>query len=61
MEKCQEKTEVWARCCGYFSPIKRFNRGKRAEYKDRKTYMQPIPIIKGQIICGRTKIQAGRS
>lgn len=38
MEKCQEKTEVWARCCGYFSPIKRFNRGKRAEYKDRKTY-----------------------
>lgn len=37
-EKCQAKTEVWARVCGYFRPILQWNKGKRQEFADRKNY-----------------------
>ena len=30
--------EVWSRCVGYYRPIRNFNKGKRAEFADRKVY-----------------------
>lgn len=36
--RCQQKTEVYARVCGFFRPVQQWNRGKREEYKDRVTY-----------------------
>ena len=36
--KCREKTEVYSRVTGYFRPITNWNKGKRAEFADRKTF-----------------------
>ncbi len=38
MSKCGQKTEVYSRVCGYFRPVSNWNRGKKEEFKDRKTY-----------------------
>ena len=38
MAKCGAETEVYSRVTGYFRPVKNWNRGKREEFKDRKTY-----------------------
>jgi anaerobic ribonucleoside-triphosphate reductase len=35
---CQEKVEVYSRVCGFFRPVQTWNVGKKAEFKDRKTY-----------------------
>jgi len=37
-DRCTAKTEVWARVCGFFRPVSQWNKGKRAEYAERKTY-----------------------
>lgn len=39
MSKCQEKTEVYSRVCGYFRPTSNWNRGKKEEFKERKEYL----------------------
>ena len=39
IKKCGLKTEVFSRCCGYYRPIKSWNRGKREEFIDRKTFI----------------------
>jgi len=36
--KCGEKTEVYSRVTGYFRPVANWNKGKQAEFSDRKTY-----------------------
>lgn len=50
MSKCGQKTEVYSRVCGYFRPVANWNKGKRQEFKDRKTYavpeLPPSPEIK---------------
>ena len=41
MAKCGEKTEVYSRVCGYFRPfrpVSNWNKGKKEEFKDRKTF-----------------------
>ena len=38
MSKCGEKTEVYSRVCGYFRPVSNWNKGKKEEFKDRKTF-----------------------
>ena len=38
MAKCGEKTEVYSRVTGYFRPVSNWNKGKKEEFKDRKTY-----------------------
>jgi ribonucleoside-triphosphate reductase len=38
MSKCNLECEVWSRVTGYFRPVKNWNRGKREEFKDRKSY-----------------------
>ena len=35
---CGEKTEVYSRCVGYYRPVADWNRGKKAEFTDRKVY-----------------------
>jgi len=36
--------EVYSRCCGYFRPVKQWNHGKKAEFKDRLCYDVPEDI-----------------
>lgn len=38
MTKCNQKTEIYSRVCGYFRPVADWNRGKQQEFKDRKVY-----------------------
>ncbi len=38
MAKCGAETEVYSRVVGYHRPVKNWNKGKREEFKDRKTY-----------------------
>ena len=38
MSKCGAICEVFSRVCGYFRPVSNWNKGKQAEFKDRKVY-----------------------
>ena len=38
MSKCKEKCEVYSRVCGYFRPVANWNKGKKEEFKERKTF-----------------------
>lgn len=38
--RCGFETEVYTRVVGYYRPVKMWNRGKQAEYKDRVEYSQ---------------------
>ena len=38
MSKCGRETEVYSRVCGYHRPVSNWNKGKREEFKERKTY-----------------------
>ena len=38
MDKCGEKCEVYSRVTGYFRPVANWNKGKKAEFADRKTF-----------------------
>jgi ribonucleoside-triphosphate reductase len=35
---CGKKTEVYSRVVGYFRPVDGWNKGKQAEFKDRKEF-----------------------
>ncbi len=37
-------TEIYSRVCGYFRPIQHWNKGKRAEFDERKPYKIPEGI-----------------
>jgi anaerobic ribonucleoside-triphosphate reductase len=39
MAKCGQKTEIYSRVVGYFRPVTDWNKGKKEEFKDRKTYL----------------------
>lgn len=43
MSVCGEKTEVYSRVCGYFRPVSNWNKGKKEEFKDRKTFQVNKP------------------
>jgi ribonucleoside-triphosphate reductase len=36
--KCGKEAEVYSRITGYYRPVKNWNKGKEAEYKNRKVY-----------------------
>lgn len=38
MSKCSMKCEVYSRVTGYMRPVSSWNKGKREEFKDRKSY-----------------------
>lgn len=37
--KCEAKTEVYSRVCGFFRPVQQWNRGKKEEFKGRLNYV----------------------
>ena len=37
--KCEAKTEVYARVCGFFRPVQQWNKGKKEEYRERVEYV----------------------
>jgi ribonucleoside-triphosphate reductase len=37
--KCNERTEVYSRVCGFFRPVQQWNKGKKEEFKDRREYI----------------------
>ena len=39
MAQCGKKTEVYSRVVGYHRPVKNWNRGKREEFKERRTFL----------------------
>ncbi len=39
---CKCKTEVYSRVVGYYRPIQQWNKGKKAEYFNRKTYKMDL-------------------
>lgn len=40
--KCNSECEIWSRVVGYYRPVKHWNKGKQAEFKDRKEYNLPV-------------------
>jgi len=38
MGVCKMKTEVYSRVCGYYRPVKYWNKGKQDEFAERKEY-----------------------
>ena len=46
MAKCGNKTEIYSRVCGYFRPVSSWNKGKKEEFKDRKTYTEDQTEVK---------------
>lgn len=38
MSKCGQETEIFSRVTGYYRPIKNWNKGKSAEFKERRVY-----------------------
>ena len=36
--KCEKKCEIYSRVCEYFRPVANWNRGKKAEFAERRTY-----------------------
>lgn len=37
-KQCGKPCECWSRVTGYFRPVKSWNKGKREEFKERKTF-----------------------
>ncbi|RME37965.1 MAG: hypothetical protein D6794_06105 [Deltaproteobacteria bacterium] len=37
--RCNARTEVYARVCGFFRPVQQWNRGKKEEFKDRTEFL----------------------
>ncbi len=47
MEKCDAKTEVYSRVCGFYRPVAQWNRAKKEEFKDRVPYKGAIAPTEG--------------
>ena len=37
--KCDAKTEVYSRVCGFFRPVEQWNKGEKEEFEDRQEYV----------------------
>ena len=38
MAVCGAETEIYSRVCGYHRPVNNWNKGKKEEFKDRRTF-----------------------
>jgi len=38
MPKCNEEMEIFSRVCGYFRPVRNFNKAKAQEFLERKKF-----------------------
>lgn len=34
----RQRCEIWSRVCGFFRPTSQYNKGKKAEFEDRKEF-----------------------
>ncbi len=59
--ECGAETEVYSRVVGYLRPIKQWNKGKREEFRTRKTFVvEPVKplelgVIRGTALDSSTK------
>jgi ribonucleoside-triphosphate reductase len=37
-QKCDAKTEVYSRVCGFFRPVQQWNKGKKEEFQERREF-----------------------
>ena len=44
--KCQQKTEVYSRVCGFFRPVQQWNKGKQEEFAQRREYVVENSTVK---------------
>jgi len=44
--KCPEKPEIYSRVVGYFRPISNWNKGKQAEFENRRPFNLSQPDYK---------------
>ena len=52
--ECGAETEVYSRVVGYLRPVKQWNKGKREEFRTRKTFVvEPVQPLE---ICGKGKV-----
>ena len=63
MGKCNEKCEVYSRVTGYFRPVANWNKGKKEEFKDRKTFKVTgavVTLLAAGVLsgCGTTQTLA---
>lgn len=42
--ECHKATEVYSRIVGYLRPVQQWNKGKQAEFKDRKVFKVAVPV-----------------
>ena len=63
MSKCGKKTEVYSRVTGYFRPVSNWNKGKKEEFKDRKSYKPVLLLIALAALllagCGHNAVSYG--
>jgi ribonucleoside-triphosphate reductase len=44
MAKCGMKCEVFSRVVGYMRPVQQWNKGKKAEFKDRAEFDENVSL-----------------
>jgi hypothetical protein len=47
MPTCGKQTEVYSRVVGYHRPVRHWNKGKQAEFRDRRPYAVPAAPAAG--------------
>ena len=48
--RCQERTEVYSRVCGFFRPVQQWNKGKQEEFSERALF--DASVQKGEVSGG---------
>lgn len=43
-DKERQPCEVWTRCMGYHRPVSEYNKGKKAEYYERKCFCEEVAV-----------------
>lgn len=44
--RCDSRTEVYSRVCGFFRPVQQWNKGKREEFKERREFAVNLNRLK---------------
>lgn len=61
-KRCGLPCEVWSRIVGYYRPVKYWNRGKKEEFRLRKTYRLSITDgDNGGDLCPAEERKAGNA
>lgn len=47
-KKCNEKTEVYSRVCGFFRPVQQWNKGKKEEFQERREFILKSSHVTGE-------------